>query len=176
MSYIDIIILIIIIAGAVEGYRSGLINQIFSLVGLLISVFVAYKYSDQTYLFLQEFSDLSPKVLSIISFIVTFIVVLVVISLLGKLIDRIINYVFLGTINRISGALFSILKYCFVLSILIFVINYFDNNKTIFKQERIKRSYLYKPIKKFAPSVFPYLNKDIYKKIAKEPDTTIVCF
>lgn len=165
MNYIDIIGIIILGYAAVQGFRSGFIKQLASLVGLIAGVFIAYHFSDRTYSYLLNFFDLSPKILSVLSFAITLVLVVVVVSLLGKLTDKLLDMVMLGGLNRLAGAVFGILKAGFILSVILFILNGFTSDHQFFKKETTSESFLYKPIEGFAPMIFPYLNADMVNEI-----------
>ena len=69
----------------------------------------------------------------------------------------------LGFLNKAAGAIFGILKGALYLSILLFVINYFDAGDFLIKQKYRDGSLLYEPVESFAPLLFSRLNLDNLK-------------
>jgi membrane protein required for colicin V production len=77
---------------------------------------------------------------------------------------KIFDHAVVGALNKMGGALFGILKMAFIASILLFLIQKFDTGKKLISDDAMQRSYLYKPVAKLAPSVFPHLHFDKIKK------------
>ena len=63
----------------------------------------------------------------------------------------------LGAFNKIGGAIFGTLKFAFIISIGIFVVNLFRIDKVFPANKTIEKSMLYQPIKKIAPLIIPNL-------------------
>ena len=84
------------------------------------------------------------------------------------MVNKLLEAVALGFINRFLGALFSVLKYAFVISVLLAILNGIDKNSNIISEKQKKDSVLYGPVSNLAPQVFPYLHFDDLKKKAKD--------
>jgi membrane protein required for colicin V production len=114
---------------------------------------------------------MSGQYLPIISFAVTFIVIVVAVHILAKLLNKFIDAIALGVVNRLLGVLFSVLKYAFIISIILVLINKADDKYNFIPDETKENSLLYKPLSNFAPLIFPYLNFDkIRKEFEEEKD------
>jgi len=158
MNVIDIIIVILLAWSAYNGFTKGLIISIASLLALLLGIFGSIKFSDITSIYLSEYFELNEQQLKIVSFAATFIIIVVAVHFVARIIDKIAKAVALGMINRIAGALFGIVRTAFVVSIVLFLVNNFDE-KTGFVNDKLRdESMLYEPLSEFAPLVFPYLN------------------
>jgi membrane protein required for colicin V production len=103
---------------------------------------------------------MGPKYLSIASFITTFVAVVVIVYLIGKIIEKFINILALGFFNKLAGLAFGVVKAAFLLSIVILVINSFDDDRSVITPKMREGSMLYNTIEKFAPSIIPRLNID----------------
>lgn len=82
MNYIDIIILVLIILGAIRGFIRGLIIEVTTLLGLAAGIYAAMKYAYLLENVLKDFLDISAKYSPYIALSITFI--LVVIFLIQK--------------------------------------------------------------------------------------------
>ena len=69
MNYLDIIIAVLLLLFAIKGFRNGIIRETFSLAGFVIGIFGAIKLSNTVGEKLANTIELSPELLSIISFI-----------------------------------------------------------------------------------------------------------
>jgi membrane protein required for colicin V production len=68
----------------------------------------------------------------------------------------------LGMINRLSGAAFGILANALILSVLVLLFDRVNEKKRFIEPEMIEKTYLYKPIGKVAPAIFP---ESFFKKL-----------
>jgi membrane protein required for colicin V production len=109
MHYLDIIILIIIAASAVEGGIHGFVFEIFSLAGLLVGLLLAVKYFSLLASYLQ-FLSLSGWILNVISFLVILILVSALFRLVGRLLKKGLSKIFMGWLDHTMGVLFGIAR------------------------------------------------------------------
>nr|WP_321406430.1 CvpA family protein [uncultured Carboxylicivirga sp.] len=162
MNYFDIVIGLILAFALFKGFKNGLIIELASLAALVLGLLGAIEFSSFTADYLSQ--HINSNHLGLISFIVTFILIVIGVHLIAKVVDKLVSAIALGPVNRILGAIFSLLKYAFILSVLIAVINGFDKDSKLLSQEMKAESYLYKPVASIAPMVFPYLNFDTVKE------------
>jgi len=158
INLLDILILIPLLLWAYQGYKKGLIISLASLAALILGLYFAFYFSDYTADKLTEYFNISEKYLAIIAFVVTFVVVVIAVVLVGKIIQKFIDVLLLGFLNKAAGAVFGVLKGALYLSILFFVINYFDPNHGLIKDEVRNKSLLYKPVESFAPFLYSWLH------------------
>lgn len=156
MNYFDIIVGILLIFALVKGFKNGLIIEFASLAALVLGVFGAIKFSALTQEWLIRYWQ--NDYINIVAFFITFILIVIVVHLLAKLLDSLVKAVALGVINRVLGAAFALLKYGFILSVLLAVFASFDKTWDLIPQKTKESSFLYQPLSNFAPKIFPYLN------------------
>jgi membrane protein required for colicin V production len=158
MNYIDIILIILLLLAAFNGFRKGLITEVASLAALVLGVWGAIEFSYITSEFLTEKMGWEPGNLNIISFIITFIVIVILVHLVGNSLSKLVEAAMLGWANRITGLIFGVAKTAFILSILLLIFNKIDEDVHILSQKTKMNSQLYEPMRKFAPSVFPFIS------------------
>jgi membrane protein required for colicin V production len=117
-------------------------------------------FSGYTSTLIIEHTKMTGEYLPIISFALTFIVIVVVVHLLAKVIERLVEAVALGFLNRLAGALFSMTKFAFIISVILVVLNGIHAKYSFLPEEKIDQSLMYRPLSKFAPGIFPYLHFD----------------
>jgi len=78
----------------------------------------------------------------------------------GKVLEKFVNILLLGFLNKLTGAVFGILKGALLLSILIFVINYFNFGDYLFKEEARTKSMFYEPVESIAPALYSWLDSN----------------
>ena len=158
VNFLDILILIPLLLWARQGYNKGFVISLASFAALILGLYFAFFFSDFTAGKLVEFFDISPKYMAIISFIVTFVIVVLVVVVTGNILDRFVDALMLGFLNKVAGLVFGVLKGALYLSILFFVLNYFDPGKHLLKQKYRDRSLLYAPLESIAPMLYSRLN------------------
>ena len=158
ISTLDIFLLIPMLLFAWGGYKKGLIISLASLAALILGLYAAFFFSDYAGGLLTEYFTISEKYLAAISFVVTFVVVIIIVIVLGNALDKVIDVLLLGFLNKAAGAVFGFLKGALYMSILIFVVNYFDSGQNIIKKENRENSLFYEPVESVAPFLYSWLN------------------
>ncbi|MDR1680898.1 MAG: CvpA family protein [Prevotellaceae bacterium] len=155
MNYIDIILAILLLISIFMGWRQGFIRQLFGLLALLLGVYCAYRFSHFTAHCISDWFGVSEPVTSGVAFAVTFIVVLLAVVLVGRFADKIISMVAFAFVNRLLGAILSLLKAVLIIGILLVILNMFS----LIPPAHQERSMLYRPMEKVGATVFPYLKQ-----------------
>lgn len=167
MNFLDIIFAVFFVWFAYNGFKKGFIIEITSLAALILGIYVSINFSFYAADFLNNNFEINPKYMSIISFMITLIVVVFLVYMVGKILEKFIDIIMLGFLNKLAGSAFGIIKAAFILSVLIFIINYFDDNKSVITEKSRNNSLLYEPVSSFAPTIIPKLNLDKLKEITK---------
>lgn len=160
MNYFDIIIIIPLIWGAYKGFKKGFIIEIASFIALGLGVWGGMKFSSISAKYLSEAFDIAENIMPLISFAVTFILIVIVVFTLAKMLQKVISMVALGFVNKAAGALFGMLKFGLIMSVMINFSNILDNQVTFLEPEMKNSSVLYEPVGKIAQIIIPGL-KDI---------------
>lgn len=158
MNYFDIVTGILLILAIIKGFKNGLIIELASLVALVLGLFGAIQFSSITESYLIDYIDSSY--IGIAAFIITFILIVVGVHLVAKAVDKLVSAIALGMINRVLGAIFSLLKYAFIISVIIAILGSFEKTVDLIPEEQKESSHLYKPLQSIAPALFPYLQFD----------------
>lgn len=157
MNYIDLVLGILLILGAISGFSKGLIAEVASLAALILGIWGAIEFSYITSDFLVENFQLTTDYLNIISFVVTFIVIVILVHIVGSTVNKLIDTVMLGWINKLAGLVFGLLKSALILSILLVIFDKIDQDVKILPKEAKMESRMYEPIRSLAPSIFPFI-------------------
>jgi membrane protein required for colicin V production len=170
---VDIIFILILAWAAYRGYSKGLFVQIATFAALFLGIFGAIKLSGFTTGILIQKFELSGEYLRIISFAVTFIAIVILVHFIARLLEKLAEAVALGMINRLLGVLFSMIKYAFIISIFLVVLNTIHNYKPYLPVQLLSKSKLYKPLSNLAPAIFPYLRFGVPKEKIEDFQETI---
>jgi len=109
MNPVDIAILVLVILSAALGFRSGLIQSIFSLIGLIAGIAIASWHY-------KEFAaELTPHIHSkgadeAIAYCLIAIVVMIAAGVAGWLLKKLIHGVGLGWIDKLTGMAFGLVR------------------------------------------------------------------
>lgn len=159
MNTFDIIVIILLLIGAVRGFIHGFVFEIATLGSLFLAMFAAFKLAYLAQPTLRKLGNMDAHLLAVLSFILMFLLVIVGMYFLAKLFTSLIDKAGLGIFNKLMGAIFGILKYAFILSILIYFFNHFNERHHYVSQEKKSASRLYQPIADLAPAVLPVLKE-----------------
>jgi len=159
---IDIILLMCLVWGAYKGFRKGFIIQSFVILALVLAVWGSFAFAGRLEPFIRNNLQVNDGASYIVSFIVVFLLVIIFAYSSGILVSKVADAIALGMINRLSGALFGILSNALILSALILLFNRANEKKQWIAPEIINKTYLYKPVEKVAPAIFP---EKFFKKL-----------
>lgn len=166
MNYIDIILLILLVFAAINGFRKGFIEELAGLIALILGIWAALQFSGLVASLIAENFNYQSKYLPVIAFVVTFIIVLILVNIIGGIASNIIKAVQLGFLNKLAGFVFGIIKGALVLSVFLVVFNKLDQDVHLISKDAKANSRMFVPIKNFAPSIFPFL--DFWGELKKD--------
>jgi len=141
MNVVDIVILLLLVLSALAGYRSGLIQSVVSLLGLIAGIAVA------SWHYKRFGAELEPMVHSraladAIWFCLIAIAVMLVAGVLGMLLKGLVHGIGLGWLDKGLGLLFGILRGALLATLCIVVLAAFFPDTTWLGQARLSRYFL----------------------------------
>lgn len=152
---IDILIIAAFGAGAVIGFMKGFIKQLASILGLIVGLLAA----KALYATLAE--KLCPAVTDsmtwaqILAFVLIWIAVPLAFTLAASVLTKALEAMSLGWLNRLLGGGLGALKYLLLVSLLIGMIEFVDEEDRLISKTKKRESVLYYPMKSFAGIFFP---------------------
>ena len=170
MNTIDIIFGIILLLGFIQGFKKGLFVELASLVGLIAAVYGAIHFSHIAANWLAERTSWTEKVINLAAFAITFVIIVLIVSLAGKLLTKIANFAMLGIINKMAGAAFAVIKYAFLLSVVIMFLNEANERIGFVSEKAMEESILFSPVKSIAPSLLPSILEKAKEENIYNPD------
>jgi membrane protein required for colicin V production len=156
---VDVFFLICFIPAVIGGLMNGLVRQVASLVALILGIWAGWHFSSLVAQGIQVFIKNNDSLVNIISFAIVFIIVLILVNMIGRGLSKIVQLALLGWLDKLLGVIFGIVKYTFVLSVLIYFINSLNDLYSFIPDDLFSGSRLFPILEKIAPSVFPYLEK-----------------
>lgn len=155
MNIIDIIIVVILLLGLVNGFKRGLFIEITSLLGLILGVYGAIHFSYYLANVLESSVNWDASLIQIVAFAGTFLVIVIGLVMLGKVLTKIAETIMLGFFNKVLGAIFGLLKVGLILSVMLIIFSQFNKTLKFMDGSKVERSTLYEPVKNFAQWIFP---------------------
>ncbi len=169
MNYIDLIIIILLVASAIGGLTKGLIYEVASLIALVAGVWGAIKFSGAIEGFIVRQFNVTYEHLNIIAFFITFILISILVHFLAKAIEHAFESVSMGPVNRILGMIFATIKSAFVIGIILLFIEGIDKVVPVVPEKKIQEAKLYTPLRNLSINTLPFL-KGLFEDIKKEVD------
>jgi membrane protein required for colicin V production len=156
MPVFDISIAIALLVAFIAGVRKGIIRQLFGLAALLLGVYGAFRFSDMAGHYLSGWFKISAHFAQGISFVVIFMLILFLVILIGRMAAKLISLATLGSVDKILGGVFSVLKIVCILCVLQFIVQFF-NTQFHFLSASVETSFFYRFFDTVCRLVFPYL-------------------
>ncbi len=148
MNALDLVLMLPILLAAIRGYRKGIIVEVFSIVALIVAIIACMKITYEVTTWLEPWFSGSSW-LPFIGYLVTFAGAFLAVRWLGKIFEKVVDMAQFGIVNKSLGAFFSILKTCFMISLLFWL----TNRIQLIPQETQNGSLIYTSIKNLAPKL-----------------------
>jgi len=155
LKMIDIIILIIIGAGAVTGFIKGFVRQLASIAGLIVGLLAAKALSASLAEKLCPAVTDSVTVAQALAFALIWIAVPIAFLWIASLLTKVLKAVSLNWLNRWLGCGLGALKFLLLTSVAIGAIEFVDSDDKLIGAAKKKESVLYYPMETFAGIFFP---------------------
>ena len=160
MEVIDIIILVLVGVGIIQGLMKGFLKQLAAIVGLVAGLLIARALFGVVAEHLVDALGTSVTM----SFILIWVVVPLICVLVASVLTKALDAIHLGWLNRLLGGLFGAVKVMLLIGLAIHVLEYIDPKSEIIGKTKKEASALYNPVKDFTDVFFPVL-KDVTDKI-----------
>ena len=159
METLDIILLVCFVPAIITGISKGLVEQLVSLVSLVVGVWAAFHFSSALAEWLNGYLQVEPKIINICAFALTVVLTVLILNLLGKLISKTLSMASLGWANRLLGLVFALLKAALVIGLLIFIFDPINAKFNLVNQEVLDASVIYSALHDLSMKVFPFLKE-----------------
>jgi membrane protein required for colicin V production len=163
MNILDIVLALLLLIGLIRGFIKGFIFEIAILGALFLGTYAAFRFSYFIQPWVSNTIHSNPSTVLYVSSFIMFLLVTVGIFFLAKLFEGLVNIAALGIFNKILGAVFGLLKYAFIISVLLYFFNPLDSKHHYIPADKKAESKLYYPVLKMSQVLLPVL-KDIKDK------------
>ncbi len=159
MTLLDFFLLLPLGYGAWRGFKKGLIIEVFTLLAIIVGIYVAVHFSENLSQKIVENIGEKYSSTPAISFTVIFLAVGALVYFGGIALEKVVKAVNLSIINRMFGLLFGLLKTLYLLSIFVVTYESYDPNAKLLPIESRENSLLYTPIKYTSVKTIPFLSE-----------------
>ena len=164
MATLDIILLICFIPGIIRGISKGFLEQALSLVGIVLSVWAAFKFSALVCDWLKPYLSLSETTLSVVAFALILVAVCLAVLIVAKLLTKVLEMSMLGWLDKILGLVFALVVNALLLGVFIILFDTLNLKFGFVKPEVLDGSVVYTTLRDFCYLVFPYLKAFFFKQ------------
>lgn len=168
MNILDIILIIPLVFGCIQGLRHGLVKEIGSLLAIVFGIYLARFWSNSLSRAIETWIDCSSQLSLVIAYIAAFIIGVLGIHLLAYLLSKILDLVKVGWINKAIGAVFGTFKWLLILSFVLNIVGMINSFAPLIEKKTVQNSVLYKPIENTLSNVLPFLNIDKMKAFSHD--------
>ena len=115
----DYIIIVIIAVSAVISLLRGFVRESLALAGWILAVWISMFYMHPMAIFIDQYLNLPPSILSLVSFALLFILTLIITALVSNLIAKLVDKTGLSGTDRAIGMLFGIARGIIIVGIIV---------------------------------------------------------
>jgi len=159
VNIIDIIIVLIILSGAVFGFKNGLTKQLVSFVGFIIVMILSFMLKNpvamilydvlpffNTFSLVKGATILNILMYELLAFIIVFSILMIIYHILVRftsIFETILKFtIVLGIPSKILGAIVGMIQYVFVACIVVYILSIPMFNIKEFNESRLKNELL----------------------------------
>ena len=164
MATLDIILLICFIPGIIRGISKGFLEQALSLVGIVLRVWAAFKFSALVCGWLKPYLSLSETTLNVVAFALILVAVCLVVLIVAKLLTKVLEMSMLGWLDKILGLVFALVVNGLLLGVFVILFDTLNLKFGFVKPEVLDGSIVYTTLRDFCYLVFPYLKAFFFKQ------------
>ncbi|NMB01861.1 MAG: CvpA family protein [Firmicutes bacterium] len=154
-KWIDLVILVFLALGLLKGFKKGLIRELFSLMGAVLAIIIAYHSYQNLALILLENYNLSTWQAQTISFVTLLMGISLLGAFFGWVWSRAISFTPFSVLDHIGGAIFGVVK---VVAVVLLVLIILSATDLTFFDTMLAESVVVQQIGVLLPYVYDYLD------------------
>jgi membrane protein required for colicin V production len=171
LNLIDIIIIILLAAGFILGFKDGFVRKIIGLLGFFLAIILGIVFSAKMGKIIESIFGIEYYLSEIIGGLAIFVVTIVIFAVIKRIVhpfDKVNNL-----INQLLGGFIGFVQILFFISAALYLLNIFD----IPGQKTKKDSLLYYGVYAVLPATIDYLktytpdSKKLIKEYIKDKDS-----
>ncbi|MBO7635961.1 MAG: CvpA family protein [Paludibacteraceae bacterium] len=155
MVALDIILIALLVFAIIRGLMKGFVMEIASLVGIVISIFVAKHFGETLIGWFVSIMGWQTEVNKMVSIVIVFLLSMLAVRFAAILISKVLKLAMLGWLDKLLGAVASFVKALLIMGVLLYSFDRVNHFVHFVSDETLGKSILYEPIKSLAHIVFP---------------------
>ena len=155
MNQLDVIILICVGFFIVKGLFRGFFDEVFGLLGLLVALILATKFTSDLAILVNKILHISGTMATLLGFILIFFGVVVAFQLVVHIFQKIFQYSMLSWLEKLAGGVVGLFKGATIVSLILIFLSLLPFRDSLLPGA--DESSFYKPARGFAPKVFNFL-------------------
>ena len=164
MATLDIILLVCFLPGIIRGLSKGFLEQALALVGIVLSVWAAFRFSGLVATWLKPYVDFSETTVNVIAFALILIVMSLVVLLVAKLLTKVVEMAMMGWLDKLLGLVVALAVNALVIGVFIVLFDTINVKFNLVKPEVLDGSVVYTALRDLCYLVFPYLKSFFFKQ------------
>jgi len=137
MNWLDIVIIVVVVALGIAGLRQGLIRTVFGIAGLIGGIFLAGRYYDELGALLFPSGAIWAN---IAAYAIIAIATLVVAGVIGWLLAKLVNFAALGWLDKLVGCILGVvIGGLLCAAVLAIVVKFYPDMQATISQSMIAR-------------------------------------
>jgi len=122
-NQLDVLILIALVFGFVNGFFKGFISQLIGVVGFFIAIWLSFKFYQMVEVFVNDYNIVADGLTSLVALVLTFGIAFFAIKIISSLTQKLVEAIGLGLVNRLGGAALGLLLYLMLCSSVLYYVN-----------------------------------------------------
>jgi membrane protein required for colicin V production len=152
---LDIIGIAFIVLFFIRGYMKGIIVAAFSLIGVILGIICALKFSHSLARYFFQKGIITSGSGQFVSYLIIFIGIVLLVRMAAKAIETFLKAILLGMVNKITGGVL----YAFIAALTWSVVLWISNQMHLITPETIAESKTYTYFAQLAPWVMEHIAK-----------------
>lgn len=175
MNWVDIVVIALLAAAVLLGFRKGLVQELVGIIALVVAFFFALLFHQAAAgLLMKTFPKLPDVVAPTVGFMMMFLAAFGAITLAGWLLAKIIKASPLDFADKVGGMAVGLFKGALVVSILLMLLALVPLPKEV--SRKMDRSAAIRTVRKVAPWVYQKSKglwpkaKELYQDFQQQPE------
>lgn len=158
MNFIDIVIVGLLAWGAISGYIKGFLTQLISFGAVFLGIYLAFLFAEWISTTISVHFKVSPHWSMAVASFTIFVGVFIGLHILGRIISKSFEDTSVGTINRILGLAFGLLKAFILVCAILWLLSTINDVVKIIPEHLTASSKLF-DMWRIVPWFFPFIKE-----------------
>lgn len=159
MNVLDIGFVVILGWAFYRGFKSGFVVTLFNFLAVFFALYAGIHFSDVAADWINATFEMDSAYVPTVAFTITFLLIGAMIFFAGKVIHKVVKVAQLSLINKLLGAVVSIISAVFLTGALLMLLNSYDEKSDFISNELKEESLFFEPIIAVTQFGIPYFEE-----------------